>query len=161
MGDNLVGDFEIRAGVAADVAAMHALDLECFDATFQFDLPSMREFARGPNAVVRVGEAPGEPGRLAGFVILELSRRGERSAYIVTLDVAADFRRRGLARRLLADAEAAAVAAGAGSVWLHVFDGNESAVSFYEAAGYLYVSRSVGFYGPGLDALVYVKPIRI
>jgi ribosomal protein S18 acetylase RimI-like enzyme len=154
-------DVQIRAGTAADVAAMYALDQRCFDVTFQFDLRSMREYACARNAIVRVAEAPGETGRLAGFVILEVRpRRGELSAYVVTLDVEAGFRRQGLARRMLAEAEEAAGAAGAGWVWLHVFAGNAGAVLFYEAAGYDFVERSAGLYGAGLDALVYTKRLN-
>ena len=138
----------IRAGRPEDVEAMHALDMECFAEPFRFDLRSMRRFAMGKRSVVRVAEEDG--GELVGFVILE--RMGRGLAYVVTLDVAVGFRRGGVARRLL---EEAVVASGAGMVVLHVFAGNAGAIGFYEAAGFDFVERVAGFYGVGLDGLVY------
>jgi ribosomal-protein-alanine N-acetyltransferase len=75
--------------------------------------------------------------------------------YVVTLDVAAAWRRRGLARRMMEEVEAKARAAGGAGMALHVFAGNAGAMRFYEGIGYGRAGRVEGFYGRGLDALVY------
>jgi GNAT superfamily N-acetyltransferase len=62
-------------------------------------------------------------------------------AYIERLVVAPDFRRQGMARRLLAAAEELARTAGKTSVGLHVSDNNLSALRLYEGEGYEEVSR--------------------
>jgi ribosomal-protein-alanine N-acetyltransferase len=74
----------------------------------------------------------------------------------VTLDVAENYRRVGLAGRLMREVEARAATAGARSMELHVFTGNEGAIRFYERLGYARVGVRRRFYGAaGLDAFVY------
>jgi ribosomal-protein-alanine N-acetyltransferase len=147
--DYLVNDFE----------AMFRLDEDCFSEEFRFDRESMREFAEEQNAIVRVAEKPG--GEIAGFVIVHIERVGsEWRAYVVTLDVALEHRRTGLARRLMTKVETCAFAAGARWMQLHVFTGNEGAVRFYERLGYERIRVRRGFYGAvGLDAFVYGKEL--
>ena len=78
----------------------------------------MRSFAEAAGAVTVLAEAQGE---LAGSGIAQLEKQ---IAYVVTLDVAPGWRRRGLARRLMAELESKAHAAGATAMTLHVFTGN-------------------------------------
>ena len=74
-----------------------------------------------------------------------------------TLDVAAAWRRQGLARRLMTEVEERMAAAGVREMKLHVFRGNVAAVRLYESLGYGRVGRVEGYYGRGLDAVVYGK----
>ncbi len=142
----------LRSGRAADVPAMHALDLVCFEEPFRFDLKSMRRFALRVGAIVVVAESLGE---LVGFVVVHLERG--RLAYVVTLDVAPEFRRKGLARGLMVSAEEEALRAGAERMELHVFAGNAAAIAFYERMGFERVVLDEGFYGEDLDAWTYWK----
>lgn len=145
----------LREGRADDVEAMFRLDLLCFEETFRFSRRAMRRFASERGAVVMVGE---EQGQLAGFVIVNLQREGtETLAYVTTLDVAPEWRRQGLAKALMGEAEVRARAAGAFCVMLHVFTGNVTAVAFYERCGYLRLGAEADFYGAGLDGLLYRK----
>ncbi len=140
--------WRLRPGSLDDVGALYALDQRCFDPPFQFDLSSMIRFVIERDAVVVVADA----GRvLAGFVILH-SEHG--SGYVVTLDVAPEFRRKGVAQALLRAAEQ-----GLDEVELHVFAGNRGAVSFYERCGYVRLRGEPDFYGAGLDAWVYRKTV--
>jgi len=139
---------EYRAG---DLEAMYALDLVCFEPVFRFSRRAMRRFAEAAGAVTVVAEAEGD---LAGFAIVQME--GE-VGYVVTLDVAPAWRRRGLARRLMEDAEARVRAAGGVGMELHVFVRNVGAVLFYEGIGYGRIGRVEGFYARGMDALVYAK----
>ncbi len=145
----------LRDGTESDLGELFALDLICFEPAFRFDLRAMRRYAQRSGAIVRVAEQGSE---LAGFLIvhLERSRRGT-AAYIVTLDVAPGLRRQGLAGALVADAEKKAAEGGAQTMLLHVFAGNAAAIGFYRSAGYQLAGEEKGFYGDGLDALVYAK----
>jgi ribosomal-protein-alanine N-acetyltransferase len=139
-----------------DLEAMFRLDEACFAVEFRFDRRSMRIFAGGRNAITLVAE---KMAGIAGFVIVhvEPAATGLRG-YVVTLDVAEELRREGLARRLMGAAEARAAAAGAIWMELHVFTGNEGAIRFYERLDYVRIGLSRGFYGnDGLDAFVYRK----
>ncbi len=152
-------EISIRNYRATDLDAMFRLDGTCFTEEFRFDRESMREFAEERNAVVHVAEKVG--GEIVGFVIAHVERVAfEWRAYVVTLDVAPDHRQRGLAMRLMREAEACALAAGVRWMQLHVFTGNRAAIRFYERIGYERIRVSLGYYGAaGLDAIVYGKEL--
>jgi ribosomal-protein-alanine N-acetyltransferase len=79
---------------------------------------------------------------------------------VVTLDVAEESRKRGLASRMMQEVERRARAVGARRMELDVFTGNEGAIRFYERIGYERVGVRLGFYGaPGRDAFVYRKEL--
>jgi ribosomal-protein-alanine N-acetyltransferase len=153
------GEISLRGYEAEDLDAMFRLDEICFAAEFRFDLASMREFAEEPNAIVRIAESG--CGEIAGFVILHVEYvASELRAYVVTLDVALEHRRKGLASRLMREGEQCAFAVGVRWIRLHVFTGNAGAIRFYERLGYERIKTKRGFYGgPGLDAFVYGKEL--
>lgn len=144
---------------ATDLEAIFRLDEVCFAEEFRFDRESMREFAEEQNAVVRIAEKV--CGEIAGFVITHIGRvASELRAYVVTLDVAPGCRQIGLARQLMREAEASAIAAGVRWIQLHVFTGNEAAIRLYERLGYERIRVRRGYYGAtGLDAIVYGKDL--
>ena len=138
---------------------MHQLDLICFDEAFQFNLANMIRFATMEGTIAVVGECEG---RLAGFVIVNLGRRGlARTAYVTTVDVAPEFRRRGLARMLVERAEREAAAAGVSYAGLHVWTENAGAISMYEELGYRRARLAQDFYAPGTSAWVYRKRLKV
>jgi [ribosomal protein S18]-alanine N-acetyltransferase len=154
-----MNEISLRNYRALDIEAMFRLDVACFAPEFRFDRESMRVFAEERDTMALVAEKM--DGELAGFVIVHVERvAAGRRGYVVTLDVAETWRRRGLARLLMREAEARAVAAGARWMELHVFSGNESAIRFYERLGYERIAMRRRFYGAeGLDAFVYRKEI--
>jgi ribosomal-protein-alanine N-acetyltransferase len=81
----------------------------------------------------------------------------ERTGYVVTLDVAPEWRRRGLAQHLMAEVESKLHSAGAAEMELHVFTGNEGAIRFYESIGYTQAGAAKDFYAQSLHALLYRK----
>ncbi len=141
-----------------DANAVYALDLECFEAPFRFTRRALRRLAEEPDAIVLLAEAHSEnaPPKLAGFVIAHMEGQ---TAYIVTMDVALNLRRRGLARRLMAETESRAGTAGAHEIALHVYTGNTAAIAFYESLGYGRVRMAENFYARGVHALVYRKEL--
>jgi [ribosomal protein S18]-alanine N-acetyltransferase len=153
------GEIFLRNYKTSDLDAMFRLDETCFTEEFRFDRESMREFAEERNAVVQIAEKV--CGEIAGFVIAHIEHiASELRAYVVTLDVAPDCRQKGLAQRLMREAEARAVAAGVRWVQLHVFTGNRVAIRFYERLGYQRIRIQRGYYGKtGLDAIVYGKDL--
>jgi len=148
----------IREYRRGDVPAMYALDMECFAPVFRFSERAMRRFAEAEGAITLLAE---NDGKLAGFAIVQIEPSGDRAAgYVVTLDVAPAWRGKGLGRRLMAEMERRAAAAGASVMELHVYDGNAAALRLYEAIGYAKAGVRPGFYGRGLDAVVYRKQLR-
>jgi len=148
----------LRPYRANDLDAMHALDVACFDKPFRFTRSAMRRFAEAKKARVVIAE---DADALVGFVILDIEDTEEgRFGYIVTLDVSPEHRRRGLAGRLMQQSERDAVREGCAAVVLHVFTGNEPAIRFYVARGFVQSHRESDFYGRGFDAWVFHKPLR-
>jgi [ribosomal protein S18]-alanine N-acetyltransferase len=139
----------------SDLEAMFRLDEICFTEEFRFDRESMLAFAEASNAISIVAED--STGELVGFVIVHLERGPMgRRGYVITLDVAENRRRQGLAAHLMHEAEARVASAGVEWMELHVYTGNESAIRFYERQGYVRVGTRRRFYGaPGLDAFLY------
>jgi ribosomal protein S18 acetylase RimI-like enzyme len=114
----------------------------------------MKNFAEARQAVALVAETDG--GSVAGFLIVHVERVFALwIGYVVTLDVAPEFRRMGLAGALMDEASRRAAAAGVHRMELHVYDENAEAIQFYESRGYVRVGMQRGFYGGRLDALVY------
>ncbi len=140
-----------------DLDAMVHLDETCFDEAFRFSKSAMRRFAEIKKAQVLIAESATT---LAGFSIVHVERsRGGLVGYLVTLDVAHEFRRRGLARHLLLQAECNAAQVGCSAMLLHVFTENTGAIALYEKLGYCRERLANNFYSVGLDALVYRKPL--
>jgi ribosomal-protein-alanine N-acetyltransferase len=156
---------ETRAGVDAvklreyrpgDWEAMYALDLVCFEPVFRFSKRTMRGFAEAPGAVTVLvwADRDDSESELVGFCVAELE---DAVGYVVTLDVAPHWRRRGLARRLMEEVEAHVCSAGGVGMSLHVYAGNAGAIRFYEGMDYGRAGMAEGFYGRGMHALVYRK----
>jgi ribosomal-protein-alanine N-acetyltransferase len=140
-----------------DLEALYALDVVCFEPPFRFTRSAMRRFATAANARVVIAESQGV---LPGFCIVHIERvRGSRIGYIVTLDVAPEHRRQGLAQTLIAEAERYSAQANCDALALHVFAGNEAAIRFYARIGFTYIGLEEDFYGRGLAAEVWRKDI--
>jgi len=127
------------------------VDVACFEPPFRFGQREMRRLAEESNAICVLAESGVG---LTGFSIAHLDRSW---CYLVTLDVAPEWRRRGLATRLIAETESQARVAGAIGMGLHVYKSNSGAIRFYKRLGYNRVGLDEGFYGRDLDALVYRK----
>ena len=157
----MIDEVVLRDYSPAYLDPMFRLDQDCFSPEFRFDRESMRAFAEEPAAIVRIALTTNE--QIVGFVIVHVETVViHQRAYVVTLDVAEGHRGRGLAGRLLRDAEERAVARGARWIELHVFSGNESAIRFYERSGYGKIGMRRKFYGKsGLDAFVYRKNLNV
>ncbi len=139
-----------------DFEAMFELDELCFDEPFRFSRAAMRRFAEAKNALVVMAEEDG----LAGFCIVHVERVGKGCVgYVVTLDVAERFRRRGLARALMQILENAVVDEGCDAMALHVSTENAGAIRFYERGGYARVGKAREFYGDAGDAWIYRKAL--
>ena len=145
----------LRGYQADDLDAMYVLDVVCFERPFRFTRRAMRRFAEAKNAHVTIAE---ENHAIAGFVIMHMEDAEEsRIGYIITLDVAPEQRRRGIARLLMSEAEREARESDCAALVLHVFTGNEDAIRFYMSMGFVRSQREEEFYGLGMDAWVFYK----
>lgn len=149
---------QLRISEKRDLDAMHALDVACFEKSFRFTRSAMRRFVEAENANAVIAE---QNDVLVGFVILHLEEADRGLVgYVVTLDVAEDHRRKGIAEALMHRAEEVAVQEGCIGMALHVFMKNESAILFYAHTGFVRLHCERNFYGHGLDAWLYYKVLN-
>ena len=81
-------------------------------------------------------------------------------AELLTLAVAPEARRMGLARALLAEFAQASSARGAGEAFLEVASDNAPAIALYTGNGWQGAGIRRDYYAPGIDAVVMRLPLR-
>ncbi|HUB44190.1 MAG TPA: ribosomal protein S18-alanine N-acetyltransferase [Acetobacteraceae bacterium] len=91
---------------------------------------------------------------------LLLARVTMNEAEVLTLAVAPEARRQGIARALLAAAMATAKRQDACEMFLEVAVGNASAQALYKRAGFTEAGRRPRYYADGGDALVLRAPLQ-
>ena len=138
----------------ADFESMWQLDQECFPPGISYSRSELRAFLSRKAAETIVVESEG---RLIAFVLGW--RRSRTEGHVVTLDVAASARRRGLGRRLMIELEARFRAAGVQRVRLETAATNTTAIGFYEGLSYRKVAHLRSYYGPGLHAWIMAKTL--
>jgi len=149
----------LREYTESDLGTIFALDEVCFEPPFRFSARAMRQFVEARNALTVVAESESS-GEIAGFCIAHVERaRKGLVAYVVTLDVAPQHRRHGLARTMMERIEEQAREADCDAVALHVSVENEGAIAFYESEGYERSHMVKSFYGLGRHAYLYRKAL--
>jgi ribosomal-protein-alanine N-acetyltransferase len=143
----------IRQAGATDLEAL--LRLERHFPTDRLSRACFRHLLHRGQAQVWVCEDGGAV--VADAVVLY--RRGTKTARCYSLVVRPDKRRRGIAQRLLAQAEAAARHRGCHQMRLEVRPDNRAALGFYRKNGYQAVGILAAFYEDGTEALRMRKQI--
>jgi ribosomal-protein-alanine N-acetyltransferase len=131
----------------ADFDELWRLDQRCFPPGIAYSRSELRAGLALPTAEAIVAE---HEGRVVAFVLGSRPRRAD--AHLITLDVDASVRRRGLGRRLLTAIEDRFRRAGVRRISLETAADNTAAISLYERLGYRKRRYVAGYYGPGLDA---------
>jgi ribosomal-protein-alanine N-acetyltransferase len=130
-----------RASAEEDLAALARLHALSFAQAWTED--ALRKLLKTPGSAAFATQG--------GFVLV---RTAGDEAEIITLAVAPDVRRRGIASALLRSAAAHALKAGARTMFLEVSESNEAANALYARAGFREAGRRKSYYGPSDDALV-------
>jgi ribosomal-protein-alanine N-acetyltransferase len=92
---------------------------------------------------------------LVGFALVRTARTKEGTvAYLETLEVAAEHRRKGVGAELLRRSADSARQKRACALWLHVAEDNFAAQALYRAHGFYEQGRERAYYGRGRDAIV-------
>jgi [ribosomal protein S18]-alanine N-acetyltransferase len=138
-----------------DFPTLVLIDERCFPPGVAYDSAELGYFMKRPGAKTLVIEING---RIAGFLLLEMSAR-RRRASIVTLDVREEFRRRGCATELLCTSEEVLRAHNIKTYELQVDVGNDVALAFYRKHGFEIVRRLNGYYENGNDAWLMRKEL--
>jgi ribosomal-protein-alanine N-acetyltransferase len=132
-----------------DLNSLRRLEQICFpkDAWPLLDLIGVLSM---PN-IVRLKAVDAD--QLVGFIAADV-RRGQNIAWIATVGVLPEYRRRGVATALLAACEGRLKV---GTVRLSVRASNEAAIQLYKRLSYRQVGSWQAYYADGEDALVFEK----
>lgn len=143
-------DVLIRNGSPSDAPAIAALEAECFSMPHSTD-QLIRECNDSLHRFV-IAECNGQ---FAGFVgITVIADEG----YIGNVAVKQEFRRRGIADRLMNVLDGLAAADQLQFISLEVREGNKTALALYEKHGYTLQGRMKNYYtAPTENALIYTK----
>lgn len=149
--------FTLRTYAAEDFETLWAIDQACYEPEIAYSRRELRNYLRFPGADCVVAEAhehaSGKP-LIVGFCVT--AHRGAHG-YVVTMDVVADWRRRGAASALLREAERRMAAEGVHEVGLETATDNEAGVAFWKKHGYRNRGVRTGYYPGGRDAFEMFK----
>ena len=147
----------LRDAVEADLDSLFELDQICFPVGIVYSRGEFRSLLRSSRTISVVAE---DDASLAGFAMAQSGWfRRAHGAHVVTIDVAPDFRRRGIGRFLMDHIEARMRDAGASWLRLEVAVDNPEALSFYTGLGFEPIGRIRGYYHGNLDAVVMEKAL--
>lgn len=147
----------LRPAIADDFAALYALDQACFTPGISWSKAELQYFLRYPGNIAVVAE---EDGGIAGFAIAgSQMRRGRLVGRLITIDVDAAKRRRGVGHRLMVAIEERLTAQKVVAMLLEVAVDNEAAQEFYARHGFVQTGRIPGYYLSRIDALVMEKAL--
>jgi ribosomal protein S18 acetylase RimI-like enzyme len=131
------------------------MEREFFTPDHQIPRRSFRHFIGSAKSDLIVADAGG----ITTGCALVNYRQNSTSAWLYSLAVATDFQRRGLARRLLEEAEKKAIRRGCQTMRLEVRADDATAIRLYETAGYRLFGRRPRYYAGHVDALRFEKNI--
>lgn len=147
----------LRAAVEADLHSLFELDQICFPDGIAYSLSEFYSLLRSKGTIGVVAE---ENGVLAGFAMAQFVRlRRSYGGHVITIDVAPEFRRRGVGRLLMGHIECQVREAGARFLRLEAAVNNAAALSFYTGMGFEAVGQIRGYYHRSLDAIVMEKAL--
>jgi len=147
----------VRLFEPGDLRAVYAIEEACFEPAVRFSRSLMRSLTMDPDCRTWLGVLDNVR---VGFAVVGLRGESDPSAaYIWTIEVLPAFRRRGVARQLLAGVESSAAEAGCTSIELHVSERNSDALALYEGAAYARLGIQPQYYGRREDAFRYRKQL--
>jgi ribosomal-protein-alanine N-acetyltransferase len=146
---------KLRRGRLGDLDVLLAMERDFFTPDHQISRRGFRHYFRSPKSDLIVADIRGTT---AGCALVNY-RQNSTMARLYSLAVATDFQRRGLARRLLKEAERKALRRGCRTMRLEVQADDDAAIRLYENAGYRLFGRRPRYYAGRIDALRFEKAL--
>lgn len=146
-------DVTLRTYKPADFEKLYEIDQACYEPEIAYSRRELRNYLRFPGADCIIAEADAET---VGFVV---TAHEKTWGYIITIDVLAPYRRRGVGTMLLHEAERRLAAGGVRAIALETATDNAPAIAFWQKHGYRKRGVKKGYYPGGRDAFSMTKPL--
>ena len=152
----------IREYRADDLEAAYRLDQSCFEEGISYTRGQIRAFLAREGAIALVVDSDESPeSNLDGLDAFAIGHVAGRRGHVVTIDIAASARRRGLGRRVFDELLGRMARAGARDVRLEVDTRNANAIRFYERMGFKATRKLPDYYGWGLDGIRMTRKLSV
>lgn len=147
----------LRLAASADAAPIAVMSRELIETGLPWSWTPARvaRNLRQPETLVLTAR---DGAVLAGFAIMQF---GEERAHLSLLAVRPEYRRQGIARRMLDWLSASALTAGIASIHLELRAANLDARSFYLKLGFAESARITGYYQGRENAVRMSRDIRV
>jgi ribosomal-protein-alanine N-acetyltransferase len=149
-------DYKIHPLTDEHLSEVLNLNLRCFKEGENYTKYTFSYLLSEPNCLSYRIVMPNQ--KMVGFVFIMTNKDG--TGHITTIGVAPEHRRRGLADRLLRQAETALQKRSVATIMLEVRASNFSAQNLYRKFGYTIVQRLPKYYNNGEDGFLMVKPLK-
>jgi ribosomal-protein-alanine N-acetyltransferase len=147
----------VRNAVSADFPTLLKIDKASFPPGIAYDFVELSYFMRRKGARTLVAEVDGD---IVGFLLLEIMSR-RTAATLVTIDIRAEYRRRGYGTELLDRSEQILREASISRYELQVDTANADALEFYRRHGFVIANTLKDYYANGNNAYLMVKEIAL
>ena len=147
----------LKLAAPADAAPIAAMSRELVEAGLPWSWTPQR-VARNLRPCDTLVLTARDGQRVAGFAIMQF---GDERAHLSLLAVRPDYRRRGVARRMLAWLTESALTAGIASIGLELRETNLDARRFYLGQGFAETLRIPGYYRGVETAVRMLREIRV
>ena len=148
-------DYDVRPLTEKQLNEVLKLNLRCFKSGENYTKYTFSYLLNEPNCLSYRIVTP--TGRMVGFIFIMTADDG--AAHITTIGVAPEHRRRGLAEKLLAQAEQAVIRREINMLMLEVRVSNYVAQNLYRKFGYAIVQRLPNYYNNGEDGFLMIKSL--
>jgi ribosomal protein S18 acetylase RimI-like enzyme len=157
--------FRLREYRPQDFEALYEIDQLCYEPAIAYSRRELRNYLRFPSAdcVVAEAEVVGKTksktrkSEIAGFCV---TAHEDDWGYIITIDVLEAYRRHGLGKLLLGEAERRLAANGARAIALDTAVNNTVAIAFWQNHGYRIRGTRRNYYPGGIDAYAMAKKVE-
>jgi ribosomal-protein-alanine N-acetyltransferase len=145
----------LRSYRPSDLPALHKLDQACFPPGIAYTRRELARFIGHARSRTWVAE---EENQIVGFAIANQESR--EVAHMITIDVPAGWRRRGIGNALMEAVEEWARGRQCQMLYLETAEDNLVAQEFYRQRGYIQHEKVEHYYANGMAAWVMLKWLK-
>jgi ribosomal-protein-alanine acetyltransferase len=136
-------ELKVEAASIKNLDVFYRIELQCFKEE-AFAKQQIAYLLTDYNTIALQAKADME---IAGFIIAQIEYEDREFGHIITLNVAPNYRKKGVATKLLAEVESFLKQRGVSECRLEVREDNHAAIKLYNKLGYRTIGKLERYYG--------------